>query len=610
MLTALTACAQTYQFTADLSVGSTGSDVTALQTTLISAGYDIPSISAGAVNKGRFGSQTKTAVRLYQAAHGIPSTGFVGPLTRAALNGTSSLNASTVQSGSSSVSTMPASSGSSAGSAPSAADILVMSGIKTFGVQGLFSVTQGPISSSILYAGQSMAPLIDVRVQAQYSDLAVAGLIVDFGTSTDAYNYVFSKLYLVDAATGKVIVSMPLNNSTVVEASGEQLAYLAHFLYLVPKGSYKDLIVEADTYPTITNAYLNRPWIISIDPNSVGALDGEGNQLFAPITPFGQGLIVNQSQVIGASANVSLDSASPLNSSVGVTNTTQGTYLALPVMVFDVNAQGDNLHLHSATVGISSTNGSAITAAYLYQGSTPISSASISNGIATFLNITDGTAGASIPVNTTVPFTVKVDVSGLTGVSASTTITASTTSLTIYNSLDSNVSVSGSAKSNSIAVFGTGPVFSLASTPTIVKNNITPGGSSTTTFQYVATFNINAMSVGQNTIFGLPSGVPSFGTSTASAIVYANGVPNSSIPLVVSYSQPTNTTISTDGNYFSLGQNQNVTIPVTYSFTVSNPGANTYAVQLQGITTFGSSNNATTTTNFMTGQTQYRTTSI
>lgn len=73
-------------FSANLTVGSTGADVVALQTALINAGYSIPSIASGAAAKGYFGSQTKTAVQAYQAAKGIPSTGFVGPLTRAAMN--------------------------------------------------------------------------------------------------------------------------------------------------------------------------------------------------------------------------------------------------------------------------------------------------------------------------------------------------------------------------------------------------------------------------------------------------------------------------------------------------------------------------------------------
>ena len=73
--------AASYNFTTDLTIGSTGQDVTELQTILIAAGY----LKIGAPT-GYFGSLTEAAVKLYQAANGIPATGYVGPLTLAALN--------------------------------------------------------------------------------------------------------------------------------------------------------------------------------------------------------------------------------------------------------------------------------------------------------------------------------------------------------------------------------------------------------------------------------------------------------------------------------------------------------------------------------------------
>ncbi len=66
---------------------STGADVVALQSQLISLGYDIPSVSSGGSARGQFDEDTKKSVMKYQASKGIPSTGYVGPLTRASLNG-------------------------------------------------------------------------------------------------------------------------------------------------------------------------------------------------------------------------------------------------------------------------------------------------------------------------------------------------------------------------------------------------------------------------------------------------------------------------------------------------------------------------------------------
>ena len=65
---------------------------------------------------------------------------------------------------------------------------------------------------------------------------------------------------------------------------------------------------------------------------------------------FYQTLTINPSLVDNAQANISLDASSPLANSVPVTDTTNNQYLGLPVLVFDVNAQNDTLHLHDVKV--------------------------------------------------------------------------------------------------------------------------------------------------------------------------------------------------------------------------------------------------------------------
>jgi len=68
-----------YTFTRPLTLGSTGADVTALQTYLIGAGFAIP---AGAT--GYFGAQTQSAVAAWQTANGIaPAAGYFGPVSQA-----------------------------------------------------------------------------------------------------------------------------------------------------------------------------------------------------------------------------------------------------------------------------------------------------------------------------------------------------------------------------------------------------------------------------------------------------------------------------------------------------------------------------------------------
>ena len=74
-----------YNFTLNLTVGSTGADVVALQKFLQSKGF-WPVGNNSNDPSGYFGSLTKSALMAYQTSVGIPATGFAGPLTLAKLN--------------------------------------------------------------------------------------------------------------------------------------------------------------------------------------------------------------------------------------------------------------------------------------------------------------------------------------------------------------------------------------------------------------------------------------------------------------------------------------------------------------------------------------------
>ena len=77
------------QFTRDLTLGSTGSDVQALQVVLNSHGAQVASSGAGSPGNesSYFGALSQAALAKWQAANGVsPAAGYFGPLTRAALS--------------------------------------------------------------------------------------------------------------------------------------------------------------------------------------------------------------------------------------------------------------------------------------------------------------------------------------------------------------------------------------------------------------------------------------------------------------------------------------------------------------------------------------------
>ncbi len=623
--------ANAYVFSSNLSVGSTGADVTALQTWLVSKGF--LTMPAG-VSTGYFGSLTKAAVVAYQASAGLPATGYVGPLTRGQLNaGGTTMNTTTttttMTTGSYGLTTCPPTWSCPGLTTATVNTVPQVTGITTPGVQGIMSVTAGPISTSVAYAGQSKVPVLDARIQAQFSDLSVQSVQVDLGTSTTGYNYEYSNIYLINPATGAILASQPLNNTTVVQSGNNYVVSLTGFNFIVAKGTFKDLQVAVDLDSTILTKYLGTT-VFSIDQNGIRSVDGAGVNQYGPgAGGISQSIVVQQNQSLSATANISLDGSNLNAGSVGVTNVSAGTYLGLPVLVFSVNAQGDTLHLHNFQVNFSTANSTGsgqLGAAYLYNGSTLVMSAATtctgSNCTAVFSNIPDGTSAATVPVNTSVPFTIKVDVTGPANTSFAENVTASTSisGTSIYNSTDGTVTINGVATGNQQTVQGQGAVFAIVGTPTM-SAPVQQNTSSTTapiSFKYTANFQVQVTAVGQSVALGLASASngAAFGSSTTGSLIaqiYESGTPvagNSNgrvTSLVANYSQPTGTSLTVDGNYFNLGINQSVTIPVTYSFIVTNPGANTYAVQMNSINWFTSEGNGTSSASFMSGQPAWRT---
>jgi peptidoglycan hydrolase-like protein with peptidoglycan-binding domain len=103
LVVAASANAETY--TRDLTIGSTGSDVVALQDMLVASG-DL--VMPAGVSKGYFGNLTKSALAKWQAANGVsPAAGYFGPVTMAkvkALGGSTSNDDDSDYDGSSTIS--------------------------------------------------------------------------------------------------------------------------------------------------------------------------------------------------------------------------------------------------------------------------------------------------------------------------------------------------------------------------------------------------------------------------------------------------------------------------------------------------------------------------
>ncbi|OGG47481.1 hypothetical protein A2761_00335 [Candidatus Kaiserbacteria bacterium RIFCSPHIGHO2_01_FULL_51_33] len=190
-------------FTRSLTIGSSGADVTCLQTYLESMGHFT---FAGA--KGYFGSITQAAVAKWQAANGVsPAAGYFGPLSQAKYSAV--------------VATTPTTPGPTT-PAPTGTGLTVSAGVQPANTLAVFNAARVPFTRFIVTAGND-GDVVMNSVTVQRTGLAV-----------DAN---FSGLVLLDEGGMQLGVEKTLNSnhqSTLGEA------------VTIPRGTSKTFTVAAN----------------------------------------------------------------------------------------------------------------------------------------------------------------------------------------------------------------------------------------------------------------------------------------------------------------------------------------------------------------------------
>ncbi|NDE67982.1 peptidoglycan-binding protein [bacterium] len=572
-----------YTFASYLKVGSTGADVTALQTWLSTSGF--LSMPAG-VAKGYFGQLTKAAVVKYQASVGLPATGFVGPMTIAKLNG-ASMTATPVASA-----TCPA--GYTCAPVGAATPAVVSGSITTPGVEGTLSVDQGAISNTTVYEGQTKVPVLNLRLRANTSDIDAQRVTVQL-PSANTYVKGFSTLYVL-ADNGAVLASMNLNSQTVTKSGSTYSVTIPGFHYVVAKNSYRYLTVAADVYGSVNTTYLGN-YTFTLPTDGVRGTDGAGIDEYSG-AGFSQTVTISTSLVDSANLTLSTNSATPLSQVIVASNGSNNNEAdKVTVLAFDVQSKKDSIGITdlAATTTIDGVpkNGTT-TSAYLYDGSTLVANATVaSNGTITFSNIA-GVNGYVIPANTTKTFTLKLDIRNANSVPVTSTTTIVASGITAVNSNGSNLTsslITGSASSNSLTIQSAGPVFTLNSKSVNVTRNSTQVGSSTSIMD--AVFNIHIAAVGKSITFGTAaSGTPFVKTGStyagSSFDLYTNGSNSGatttiSAPMTVDFVVPdSGVTQDTTNNSFTIADGQSADITVHAKATATGlPTSNSYAISVK-----------------------------
>ena len=385
-------------FNTNLTVGSKGAEVTALQNFLIAGGYKI---AAGAT--GTFGPQTTAALAAYQTANGItPAAGYFGAITRAKVNG----SASTVSSTSSSTS-------------PSSTSVVAdgTDGSITLGTSSFVT------SSQTLKKGDMNKPIIAVQAQATAGPVTVTRFDVHFSSRPWL---LFSSVSLTDSS-GKVLATKTLSSSadaTEVTVGSDYLVRMDGINTVVTPGTTATLVVNASVLAA-SDKISGQTVTVSVPTGSVRTINGKGYTDSLGIANTSSVTLSSTGSTADAYTRISPSTPDTQTTNISTSNVTSDQVLG----VFDVKVQNQGATINGLTFNINDGVNLPATSLFqnvrLFQGNTLVGGASTFSaanpGVVTFTNI-------SLPLtqDAWTSLTLKADVIATTSsFSASSTIVAS-----------------------------------------------------------------------------------------------------------------------------------------------------------------------------------------
>jgi len=570
-------------FTRNLTIGSTGSDVTALQTWLISKGYSIP---AGAT--GYFGVQTRAAVAAYQAANGItPDAGYFGPITRAKVNASAGTSTTTTTT---TTTTSPTTLSGGEGS------------VNNFQVLGSPSnVTLYQSQMSQVYGFQFQASGSDLDVQRVDMDLTNTGSAVNGSGSTgqDRPWDILQTATLYDGSN--VIGTVDASNQANWSQDGtSQVA--GHQTYRIEFAGLNDVVREGATanyYVAFTaqngvSTANQTQYDVQVAAQGIRAVDADGLQEYSGGSASTAGTF-NVSNGTAGTVIISTGSDNPSastivgNSTSATDNVTLGTFTIqsqnAPTQLFELPV--------TLTIGTTTNNVDPIQELSLVENGTVLQSVAIPSGqtftgptgAATSSVLFNNLTNVVIPAGTTQEFQIQADVnpisssvSGDAGDGSSASVSVSATASGIDFEQGSNrVTPSGGMTGNTITFR------SFGINATVTANQPVVSGQDSTSAAF--SFSVPVTAFNQNVYIATTSSAFSATIHTSTTTYTATGVISSNAP-----------TDSASGAYVVYpGSTQTFTITVTAKG--SDSGSGLYYATLNSLK-WGAAGNATTANTF------------
>ncbi|MCX6786819.1 MAG: peptidoglycan-binding protein [Candidatus Kaiserbacteria bacterium] len=474
-------------FTKDLTIGSSGADVTALQNALIAKGY---AIAAGAT--GYFGAQTQSAVAKWQVAAGVtPAAGYFGAKSRAAFGGTTT---TTTTGGTTTTTTTTTTTGALTGNGR-------LTGESTLG-----DVT------SDLHNGDSATRVIGESFDATGGDVAVQRVDATFviGGTTGSANldkYVSDvSLYLGDTKLASADPSTGDKNSRTwtIRFSGLN--------GVIKSGTTGNLYVKVTPLSSIgTNEDVVKV-TAELLADSVRAISADGISDTYVATANTQDFTV--SSATKGTLTVTAAGDNPTASQVAVASTTTTGVMLLS---FNVKAKNSAITITDLGAGFETSDSlsDVVNTVYLMKGSTVLKSKTLSTGTGGLVAFTD--INQTIAKDSTVNYKIVADLKGDAAYADGTTLVASTTASVDWDVSDAEgatVTPSAAAAGNTQTLTATG-ISVAKNTVSATTNGVGDGGTAHDTGVFVIPFTVTA---GDNDVF--ISGVTDL-TSATTKIVYA-----------------------------------------------------------------------------------------
>lgn len=454
----------TTTFTMDLTMGSTGAQVVALQDFLISKGYLV--MPAG-VAKGYFGALTRAALVKFQLANGIsPAVGYFGPITRAKVNGM--------------IVVTPG------------GPVVVVPGAGTEG-QLTDEDQMGSISNEDLDEGDSQAEVLGVEFDAEDSNMTIDRVDVDLeatdvsGGQSDRLDRYFDS------------VSLWLDGKKLAEVDADEVdedsdVYSIRFSGLngvVKDGDTGELVVAVDVVSNLDGDDADAEWTVTIPEDGIRATDTKG----ISDTYFGDAFeeTFTVGEATPGSLTVSEADSNPdaMDVEVDDEDNTDG----VTMLVFELEAEDQDVTVNEIPVTLAVSAGgvsNTFNRVSLYQGSTLLDSKSVgASGTTTTFDDLDIT----IDADDSETFTIKADINDTgTGFAAGQYASTSITSTNADNidaedeagdSLTAS-DISGSASGNNMTFRTEGADLDLTSITESNNSDATPD-LGTFTFKFKVT---------------------------------------------------------------------------------------------------------------------------